>query len=292
MSVVKFAELHSARKSSHSADDNGPIVTYERAFRVVTDDKTDRESVIFAHGSCPALGAAHPDNSGALCLRREPRQQSDSPLHWIVTCSYSTRYGNVETDDDPTVWAAEVDYDDQELQVPLITDVDTGKAIVNTAGDPPNPPLMTRRSATVINILKRVTSVPAYLFDYRFTRNASPITIEGQTIAAGRAAITSIRLGRIQKHKTTAFRELSIRLEIARTTHKIDVLNAGYYQLRDGNQKLKEQCLLSNGEPVQSPVPLDASGRQIAAADLPDAAVVNSWNQYPAVDFTPLGLPA
>ena len=86
MSVVSANEIWESRKAAASLDG----VTYNRAWKVVTDSVTDGPYVALHASGIPIVGDPYPDDYSATARKIEPRQMDPTRLVWIVEVEYST----------------------------------------------------------------------------------------------------------------------------------------------------------------------------------------------------------
>lgn len=292
MAIVAFRELNEGRKLNERIEDRIVVKDYERKFLVLSDDKTDTPQTVRDYGGAPTFGTAHPDNPLARVVRPviTPALGEDAPKAWHARYVYSTKWPEVESDDNPLNHPARWSWTTREVQVPLTRDAVTGDMISNTAGDPPDPPQTTRRGFRVLTVRKNVAGVPSWLLNSSFCTNDAAFTLVGESIDAKQALITIVDQGELNRLNGYAFYPLTIQVEIAREDHLLRLLNDGFNQLEGGDASDKRPILI-NGEPTQIPVPLAADGSQIPAASLPGAALFREWNEFPAISFTPIGLP-
>ena len=290
MSVTIHRETTAERGSSEKA---APFnFELRRSFSVHTD-AVDTEATIANHASTPDLGDSHPNNSFAICVGRQIKQVDGSNYDWIVTVRYATDWETVETETDPTDFRPVVSWGTQFVQTVLTKDVVTDEAIVNTAGDPFDPPLMTDRPLTTCNVVGNFTAIPTWLFSLRNKVNDSALTIRGVTVAAELALIRNLSISDARYKNGTIYYRVELELLIDEDGHKVKVLNDGMHELdttRTGDEKRTH--IMFDGEPISQPVPLDADGKRISSDDLPASAVILDFYQYATADFSVLNLPA
>ena len=116
--------------------------TYRRSYLVLTDDPNELKRNILLCGALPVYGAPYPEDPLAWCQRVDPKQRTDSPLHWEVEAEWSSQYpGGNPTDRQkpPDQRRPQWDYKFQPLHKIFPTDLD-GVAFCDSAGTPFDPP--------------------------------------------------------------------------------------------------------------------------------------------------------
>ena len=162
---------------------------YVRVYEVITDNRNDTQET--AAGSeardmgLPGNGYPLGDDGGAVVV--DIQTARDTPLRWLVTCTYSTDWpsqlgaesltldpfgGSVPTatapgegggggappaptprDPNPVNWPIVYTVTHEQTTVPATHDND-GDPITNSAGDPFNPPVMVEKSMPVLTFTK------------------------------------------------------------------------------------------------------------------------------------------
>lgn len=286
MSVTDFNEINDGRSSREEFQPDGTTVrTHVRSFRVHTNDNDDDGIVILAFASSPKIGASHPNDTKAKCIRRTPAPMSaEQKQQWILTVEYSTKWDIAENplDDPPlTEWSTE------SYQMPVFEEID-GNAIINSAGDPFDPPAEKDDSRWTSVTRRNVTNaVPPWIFAYQDAVNSDAYTVDGKLIAAGEAKISAIHLSEPQERNDIEYRVLTI------TTHyrgegddagssgygsgsgadeiepwDLSILDAGMRELSSDSagadlRNITNTGVGGDGEPVTAPVPLDGDGQKL-----------------------------
>ena len=130
MAVISFKKIHNGR----DGDDDGKARRYTEVYRAVTNSNHDTAVTVLA--AAPAFGAVYSGDMAAFCRRRRARNESFSKRVWIVTLAYSTER---EIEENPLDDPAIITWDTDPFQKPVVKDRD-GKAHLNSAGDPFDPP--------------------------------------------------------------------------------------------------------------------------------------------------------
>jgi len=280
MSVLTFKEIHNGR----DGDDDGKARRYTRVFRATTSSNSDDAAVVLL--SAPAYGAVYPADMAARCQRRGARNESFSKRIWIVTCNYSTER---ELQENPLQDAAEITWETDSGQKPVAKDRD-GKAYLNSAGDPFDPPAMMDDSDWVANIQKNVAQVPAWFRTYKDAVNSDAFTLDGLDVEIGEAKLSNIRLGRWEERNDIRYRSLSMSIGIK----EVDVANkkygwmietqdAGFHKKDPTDATKRVKITLADGSEPTAPVLLDGSGAVLANPSLDNAEFVrcNAYNAQP-----------
>lgn len=181
MAVVKVTEHFDGRGSTETQNSEK---TFRRVFTVhsdVMDEKVElirRATDLLGTGIIiPLVGDEHPEDSDSLCIRVEPSQRTDSPWLWTVTADYSSfadpdfadpiarrprvTFGQIETQR-AMERADRLKADDPAGADPLqVAEADS--PVVNSAGDPFDPPVMADRYLTVLTVRRNERVYPRAL---------------------------------------------------------------------------------------------------------------------------------
>jgi hypothetical protein len=242
------------------------------------------------------------------CVRRRAANpHSEGKLSWRVTCEYSSEWGEISDNplDDPAV----TDWGVETFTRPVWVDRD-GNAIVNSAGDPFDPPAEMDDFRIVSRTRKNVSAVPTWIYSFQNAINSSSFTLDGVTVPAGTAKMTGIELGEWQERDSVAYRVLVMEMHhrgensggagsgSGSTTDPgsefepwdITLLDAGMREVTPGSGgELRNIINAGDNSEVSSPVPLDGSGSALADPT-PANAVYLSFSVYAERDFNYLPL--
>ena len=270
MTITYLGE--SNESGSSTAQNSKGKRSYTRKFRLETDDKTDRAYDIGSHASLPVIGSVHPEDANAYCT--DISVTNSNPWKgWTVTATYSdertlqqSSSGNGPEDDEVLIsWQSE-GYEEV-----VTTDTVTGKAILNSAGDPYDEPPTRESTHLVASIQANFLSVPAWILSYQNAVNSDAITIGGLAIAAGLAKMSNLSIGNRQIRNGTNYYPVSFDIKIKKDGWKFEPLESGYRQRKSplplpGSDE-KVDCLGADKKVVSEPVPLDAFGIQLDIGD-------------------------
>jgi hypothetical protein len=273
---------------TYLGDNHGPATntkgqrSYTRTFKLTTSAKTERAFHVGSHASLPVIGEVHPDDAGAWCttLQVDP---SDPWKGWTVTAEYSTER---ELAEDPTNDPAEITWGYEQFQKPAVTNY-AGQAILNSAGDPFDPPIMIDDSRPVVTISKNLASVPVWVFTYQDAINLGSFTVDGITVDAGLAKMQDIKIVRRQSRNGTSYRTVTFSIHLQKQGWSSKQLDAGFRQIGYGGGRENIRNSVDDELPA-APVPISAG----AALNDPDpaTAVYRTDVVYEAKDFSALPL--
>lgn len=274
MAVINVREIHRGRDGQGSLEET----TYTRVFRVWTSTGSDEASVILTYlaGSPWNLypGAAYPQDSRAWCTGARPTQDL-GPLGWLVTATYSTKRERAERPEDDPI---KISWDEEDYDV-VVQKNRNGKAVLNSAGDYPNPALTAQDSILICTIEANVAALPTYLRTYRKAINQAAFVIDGLTVSAKHARVRRISLGQSKYRGTFPFRD--VRIELAITDNDEDdwelrFLDRGFRKKVSNGATppvyTREKIVSDDGTEPTEPVLLNGSGA-VLADPTPDNAV-------------------
>ncbi len=273
--------------TSRSASNQKGVRTYSRTHLLITDTKTDDEWDIGSHPDLPIIGETHPSDSFAWCVSVEPRCV-EGYRGWHVTTTYSSE---VElSSEDPTDDAAVITWSGEQFQIPAVFDRNLD-LIVNSAGDPFDPPAMADDSHYVVNVSKNMAAVPSTILNYQDAVNAASFTVDGITIAAGLAKMQRVSVGPKQRRGSNTFRTVEFEIHLRRDGWKLTALDAGFRERTtggppDGIKNIKNP---DDNENVTAPVPLDGNGSALLDPS-PANCEYLEFDYYKTADFSLLPL--
>lgn len=259
MAVVSIQEIWRGRGGDFGADES----TLTRVLRIWTNNGADDENVVMAALALPPWniwpGAAHPNNSNAFCTGCRPNNDLGN-RGWIAPVTYSTKKEMTQAPENDPI---EISWDEEDIDVPVVKDRD-GKAVLNSAGDPPDPPVMAPDSILIAKIELNAAAIPAYVKAYRKSINSDAFEIEGLLVNAKHARVRRMSLGKQKYRGSLPYRNISIELAITDNDEddwEIRFLDAGYRRkVSDGGSPpayTMEKIVNSDGTEPTAPVPLD-----------------------------------
>lgn len=281
MAILSARELWQGR----DGEDDDKARRYTRLFRVVVDDNFEAPANIY--GACGIRrGDPYPGDPGAWCQRASKRNESFSPKIWQVTFGYSSER---EIQPNPLNDPAKITWGDEQFQRVLVKDKN-GKAVVNTAGDAFDPPVMVDDARSVATVVKNVAAVPTWILQYKNVVNSDEFELDGITIAAGYAKIKAIGVSDWQERNDIRYRTLTIPIFLSEEGWLIKVLNLGFYTVNplEPEPRTRFPCVVQ-GKIVTVPVPLAADGSQIASPTI-DNVHYEEFEAYEELPFAALPL--
>jgi hypothetical protein len=289
MSCISFKQIHEGRSASDSLQDGKMSADIVQVFRAVTDDPYDDEFVIAEHEDCPSLGdplvrtigeGEEEETVETKCYlkSRSFTNQSFSKTVWHVTLTWGTgeREGG---GGDPLQIEAKITWRSEQFQKPAVFDLN-GYAIVNSAGDPFDPPPERDDSRWVATVVKNLAEVPLWLLDYQDAVNSVPFLIDGLEVEERKAKVQSIEISDWQYHppggnstNVTSFRQVTIGISFCDDTYDLKVLDQGFNYLKPlytiggvnvyRSAKITIEDEQGNVTEPTSPMPLDGRGQAI-----------------------------
>lgn len=278
MSVISVREIWSGR----DGDDDGKIRRYSRHFRVVTNDQYDTAAVVIGSVGIQR-GDVFPDDFGAWCQTANARNESFSPKIWLVTFNYSSER---EIQPNPLNDPAKITWSGEPFQRPLIVDRN-GDGVVNSAGDPFDPPIMRDDNRPVAHVTKNVASVPVWVLNYRDVVNSDAFTLDGLAVAAGKAKIKWINVGDWQERNNIRYRTLTFDVHLNKDGWNFQPLDMGYREIDPGDATKRITIKDNEGKQVTQPYLLDGSGAQLSDPS-PTTAVFLDFEGYEELPFSVL----
>lgn len=288
MAVVSVQEIWDGREGSM---DEAFVRRYTRVFRVTTNSTQDGpETVLNVGASLPLMGQPWNDGTsvdvGARCVRLSPSQDQDNPMLWLVRVEYTSETPSFTTRD-PTLWTqdplgrpAEVEWDFEAYKRVAQQD-QAGNAILNSAGDPYDPPLEVDDHRLILKLAwNQLDYDPQAALGYQDAVNSDQF-------AGADPGFCKIRKykGKLTYETGLVFYRMECEIEFRDELIQPQLLDAGY-QVISGGKKIT--ALDQNGQPYSHPVLLDGAGGQLAVNGVP---VLTTYAVYRTVAFGSIGLP-
>jgi len=280
MTITYLGEVHAQARNSKGTR------SYSRVFKLDTSVKTERAYHVGSHASLPVIGSVHPDDAFAWCtdLSIDPA----TPWRgWTATAEYTTERQMAE---DPVNDAAAINWNSEQFQRPAIFDKN-GSGIVNSAGDPFDPPNMMDDSRRVVSVTKNLIAVPSWILTYQDAVNSDVFSIDGISIGVGKAKIQSVTVGEKQYRSGVTFRTVQFTIHLQKNGWLLEPLDAGFRERTSGGPPSGIKNIYNpapnDSELPAAPVPLDGSG--VALADpSPANSVFLSFAVYETLAFSVL----
>jgi len=282
------ATVRSEDPSARTATNDMGKRSYTRAWTVVTSSRTDDAYTAGSASGLPVIGNTHPSDANAFCTQLAVTQKSGWRV-WTVTATYSTER---ELNTNPTSDPAVINWNSEQFQRPAVFDRN-GNLIVNSAGDPFDPPLMMDDSRRVVMVQKNLAVVPSWILDYQDAVNSDVFTIDGISVAIGRAKMQAVTVGPVERRSSTVFRTVNFTIHLQRDGWALEPLDAGFREFvtTDSVPEPELKNILNRGDqqPVAAPVPLDGEGKALDNPT-PTNCVFLTYHVYKTRAFSSLPL--
>lgn len=253
MTVNFIEEDPSGRKATNQKG----VRTYSRAFKLETTSQSEGPYAVGSHVSLPKIGSAYPDDAGAWCTTLQV-DNTDPWTGWTVTAEYSSER---ELSENPTEDAMQIRVYTEQFQKPAVFNKDD-ELIVNSAGDPYDPPPMMDDSRRVISLVRNVSAHPSWVLDYQDAVNSDTFTVRGITYAIGTGKVQSVSISDAQKRNGHDFYTLEVLIHLQKNGWILKNLDAGFREIAYGGGR-KNILNSDDNERVTAPVPLDGNGQPL-----------------------------
>mgnify|MGYP006266280633 CR=1 FL=1 len=240
---------------------------------------------------CPRIGQPYSGDPFSWCI--DVNIELSAPKHgWTVTASYSSER---EISENPLDEPAKITWGSENFQEVAVADIN-GKLVLNSAGDPFDPPLMKDFSRRTATVTKNVSSVPSWFFQYEDAVNSSAFSIGGLTVATGKALCKKTSVSVAKVRNGIVYYEVTTELHFSKKGWKARGLDAGfrykYFSTADSEYR-RADIVTTNEQGVEekptAPVPLDGNG-QIIKDPTPSNCVFLEFDICEALDFSQLPL--
>lgn len=276
----------------HSVDQNEKFEsTYVVTFKVISDTATDGPKTLISDLSSIGVQIGKPydvvydgvpeSDAGAICRNLSVRNVTQGPeLTWEVTATFGP-WDPITCVQSPLDEAVVPTAETVTIPKPVYFD-NAGKPLLNTAGEPTEAEGATAH--VIFRFAQNYASLPAVLQYTNYINNATwqgfaPYTVKLNAVRAEEP--TSQFLASTYWRLEYEFEWNGDLDNTGAVTGWLTVaLNAGYYQKVSGALK---PCLV-NGQPVSTPVPLDASGVQIGVPSFSNVQY-NTYHVLQEIDF-------
>jgi len=241
---------------------------YSRTFKIESDATSDTAFDIGSVAGLPVLGDAFPDDANAYCKQISVSCQAGYK-YWTVQCDYDDLYDNAGStpanDETQISWSSEL------FQRPAWKDKD-GNGVVNSAGDPFNPPVMRDDHRLVCRIVKNAATAQSYILSYINVVNSVAFTIDGLSIGQRYAKISNVSVSEERRRNGTVFRQHTIEMQIRNNEWDFEIMDVGFQQIDPNDATKRIKCKDDEGVDVTEPALLNGSGSQVADPDETGAA--------------------
>jgi hypothetical protein len=258
------------------------VRTYTRFWQAETSSQSIGPRAV--REACPvALGQSYAtdteSDTGSFCQRISVSEDTSSGdgRRWIVTAEYGPFNVLEQAPEAPLDRRAILTFSSTPYQIPALRDQDDNP-VVNSAGDPFDPPVMIDRNRLFMRIIKnQATYNPVLANDCHNTINNA----EWFGMPAKTWMCLSIAPEPQQDPNGLRYWAVTYDFALNRDEWTVDVLDQGMNEINASNNKVK--VLDKNGSPVSSPWPLNADGTKKVVGDTAEFIV---FSMYQEIDFS------
>lgn len=255
-----------------TASNTRGVRNYQRVFVLETTSQSEEAYQVGSHPSLPQIGDLYPYDSAAYCDSISVTQ-TDGWKVWRVTCNYTSEWDLTN---------AKISWDTEQFQKVAAYEYN-GDGIVNSAGDPFDPPALMDDSRRVITVTKMMTEVPTWILSYQDAVNSDAFTIDGVSIAIGKAKMQRVSVSEPRQINLTTYREVTFQIHLQRDGWDLQILDAGF---RDASFNTLYNV---DGTRPTAPIPLNGLGARLDSTN-PADAVFLPFTVYTTLPFASLPL--
>lgn len=301
MSVTFVRVLKRGRSGTREL--GGGKRTYTQVFLVGTDSPLDGSQIartaIDPKGGpvIPQPGtfyvAGNEFDLGCFIKSVEAHEVGETGMLWEVSVTADSEMPDPPRDqENPLDRPPEVSWSFAQFQRVAEKDM-AGNAILNSAGQPFDPPIQVDDSRPVCDIERNEdTFDPNIVFAYKDAINSDALDIGGLTVLPGQAKMSNIGARR-QFENSQYYWKVNYQIQVKADGWALSILDQGWY--KTGNNGKPTPCLDDQGNEVTSPVLLDGNGGQLtlppAPAGQPGGPFFKTFDVYPELPFAALALP-
>ena len=274
-----------ARKIWDGREGGGDLsgsITHTQLYRVRTDNKFDDQVTVLQAAALPFLGQPYPNDPSSYCNSLRARNEGASPFFWTVTATYSNER---EASDSPLDDPVEFSWATEQFQEVAASD-NQGQGIVNSAGDPFDPPTMRDVSRRTVTITSNEPFVPTWVLSYQDAVNSDAINIDGLSIDVGQAKCQQVSVSPERQRNDVTYRIVTLTIHLNNDGWGFKILDQGFRERRDDDD---EPVNIENadGSFPNAPVLLDGSGKAQLDPNT-TVAVFLDYDIYPSLSFAAL----
>lgn len=304
MAIYSFLdELPEARTTEY----DGKVSTHERTFVVRTSNRYlgSANAVLVVMQYWPVyIGSPHPEDFWSRCRRMRAREvAAREGYEWHVQCSYSSER---EIEENPLDDPPNYDWETEQYQEAVFKD-EEDKGVLNSAGDPYDPPGQKDMSRRAVTIERNLAFVPTWIMNYEDAVNSDAITLDGISVAVGHAKCQRVSVSRWNTRNEISYRTVRILIHLSKKDWNFRPLDIGfrrkfgtkripirYWYDPDANGGAGDTILLDpnhskwkEGVEPTAPVLLDGSGQPLEDPTI-DNAVFRNHVIYERLPFSAL----
>lgn len=306
MAVLYVEELFEGRGGKDTVDKK---YEHARVFEVRTDDPADDEMTAGAASGLPRNGDEHPTNSAATMQNISCFNLPDDPTLWIVTCEYKTDLdkdhakevaGPNEAGESVENEGAVAERAENPLDRPAVYSVESeqtteiaeydwiGTEIVNSAGDPYDPPPQIEVSYPVISVEKNFP-VGAPILDLGIQALYYDCVNDDVWHGIDIGLLRIVKIGTSYNFENgVAFGRVKFQMKLKWKGWLLKIADAGFNYLTDGGTAKKRiDVEIGSGIFPDQPTPLNGGGQPLAIGS---PVIFNEYQVYRTLSYNVLGI--
>jgi hypothetical protein len=286
-----MAIVFTVDRSRSGSQNESDLREYDVTYIAVTDDPGYgpiyvRQQLAIQIGWAPGIlsnystGGAHPEfDTAAQVLSINVTEVNTDGMQWIVAVHFAV-FNPDTMAKSPLLLPPGLSVEGQVFQEPIDVDI-SGNPLVNTAGDPYDPGILVDKQRLAIRIQQNLQSFPSFSFAYVDYLNLNTFCgLSAKTVKLAPPQVTRSYHPACGRYYDCAFS-----FDYNPNAWQASPLNQGFRQLVSGVQVAITD---KNGQPISSPLPLDASGVVLAIPATSGDIITNHYDVYKTVDFNTL----
>ena len=285
MAIIWAYELSQDRDGGF--DENQSTMTRSWAIRV--DSRYENETTIYAqlvNNPLPTLFSPHPSNP--FFTVRNVKLSVYKGLIWKCVANYSTRPLTQEeqeqqTEPNPIFRQVKISWR-SEQRSKVITKDRSGNPVINTAGDPFDPPPEMPWDTLVFHFRLNSAVPPFWVDEYLNSVNDAAINILGRPIPAGYAKFQNPSGGDQEQENGVFYYPVEWDISVDVQTWQLEILNAGMRHKPTAEAE-PVACVDADKKEVTAPWPLDEAGKQITEPTISNV-VVKQFDVYTPLNYS------
>lgn len=299
------------RDTTHNEDGSR---THTRKFRVKLDSPSSSGVAALQASGLPPHYSLHPEDAGALLIRRRPHYVADSYDMWDVDLEYNTKLSvaiakitpeggltgehsspSEMANDNPFQQPPEIEFDGTPYQEVLVHD-HVGKVVETSAGEKYDPPLMWERDLLTLHLTRNLPFFnPSLISTLKGCANSVPFL----GFQRGEVLLQKLK-SKVKYWNSHPYWEVAASFvfnpfeEVAAGPPKkyvggwvVRLLDAGVYEGDDSQSLGMRRIVDERGQLASKPILLDGGGQVLAQGGTP---VYNEFQKWPFKELQAIGI--